>query len=316
MPSLLDNLPDRDRVLAALKVRGSVRNQEVSFLGDKGDIHNMLFSSEPINFGGEPCKITIAKDITELKRTEEELKAAMSRLERSTAQLQATNRELETFSYSVSHDLRSPLRSIDGFSQALIEDYEDKFDAQGRDYLNRLRLASQKMGELIDGLLKLSRLTRSEMHQETVDLSVLAREIVTRLQEEQPEHKVEFYAGDGLTASGDPQMLRALLENLIGNAWKFSGKNPQARIEFGKVGNNGKTEFFIRDNGVGFDMAYAGKLFGAFQRLHSTEDFPGTGIGLATVQRIVNRHGGTIRAEGKVGKGAAFYFTLGLGRTT
>ncbi len=307
---LLGNLQDSERIVGLLQDQESVRNQEARFRTRRGDVRNILFSSEPINFGGELCKITIAKDITELKRAEEELKAAMSRLERSTTQLEATNRELETFSYSVSHDLRSPLRSIDGFSQALLEDYQDRFDAQGRDYLNRLRLASQKMGELIDGLLKLSRLTRSEMHPETVDLGALAQEIVTRLQEEQPERQVEFLAGDGLTASGDPQMLRALLENLIGNAWKFSAKNPQARIEFGKTGKDGKTEFFIRDNGVGFDMTYAGKLFGAFQRLHSTEDFPGTGIGLATVRRIINRHGGSIRAEGEVSKGATFYFTL------
>jgi PAS domain S-box-containing protein len=307
---LMGDLPDRERIVKLLNDRGSVRNQEVGFRIKKGEDHTMLFSSEPINFGGEPCKITIAKDITDLKRAEEELKQAMARLEKSSAQLQATNRELETFSYSVSHDLRSPLRSIDGFSQALIEDYQERFDERGKDYLNRLRLASQKMGALIDGLLKLSRLTRNEMHQETVDLAVLANEIVVRLQETQPEHKVEFIAGDNLNARGDPQLLRVLLENLVGNAWKFSGKNPQARIEFGNVRHNGKTEFFIRDNGVGFDMSFAGKLFGAFQRLHNAEDFPGTGIGLATVQRIINRHGGTIRAEGEVGKGATFYFTL------
>jgi PAS domain S-box-containing protein len=307
---LMGSLPDRDRIVKFLKERGSVRNQEISFHTRKGEERTMLFSSEPINFGGEPCKITIAKDITELKRAEEELKQAMSRLEKSSAQLTATNRELETFSYSVSHDLRSPLRSIDGFSQALLEDYLDRFDEQGRDYLNRLRLASQKMGALIDGLLKLSRLTRNEMRQETVDLGALAQEIAQGLQETQPEHQVAFSAGDGLTARGDPQLLRVMLENLIGNAWKFSGHNPHPRIEFGNVRQNGITEFFVRDNGVGFDMAYAGKLFGAFQRLHNAEDFPGTGIGLATVQRIINRHGGTIRAEGEVGKGATFYFTL------
>jgi len=307
---LLGNLPDRDRIVKLLQEPGSTRNQEANFRNNKGDIRTLLFSSEPINFGGEPCKITIAKDITEIKRTEDELKKAMAGLEKSSAQLEATNRELETFSYSVSHDLRTPLRSIDGFSQALLEDHKDKLNEQGQDYLNRLRLASQKMGALIDGLLKLSRLTRSEMHQETVDLGALAQEIVLSLQETHPDHKVEFSACGDLTARGDPQLLRVLLQNLIDNAWKFSSKKQLARIEFGTVSKNGKTEFFIRDNGVGFDIAYASKLFGAFQRLHSADEFPGTGIGLATVQRIINRHGGTIRAEGEVGKGATFYFTL------
>ena len=307
---LLGNLPDRDRIVKLLQEPGSTRNQEANFRNNKGDIRTLLFSSEPINFGGEPCKITIAKDITEIKRTEDELKKAMAGLEKSSAQLEATNRELETFSYSVSHDLRTPLRSIDGFSQALLEDHKDKLNEQGQDYLNRLRLASQKMGALIDGLLKLSRLTRSEMHQETVDLGALAQEIVLSLQETHPDHKVEFSACGDLTARGDPQLLRVLLQNLIDNAWKFSSKKQLARIEFGTVSKNGKTEFFIRDNGVGFDIAYASKLFGAFQRLHSADEFPGTGIGLATVKRIINRHGGTIRAEGEVGKGATFYFTL------
>jgi light-regulated signal transduction histidine kinase (bacteriophytochrome) len=166
------------------------------------------------------------------------------------------------------------------------------------------------MGELIDGLLKLSRLTRSEIHQEKVDLSTLAIEIANRLQETQPKRRAKFVIGNGLTAKGDPQLLRVLLENLLGNAWKFTMKIPQAEIEFGRINNgNGKT-FFVKDNGAGFDMTYVDKLFGAFQRLHDTAEFPGTGIGLATVKRIINRHGGSIRAEGAVGKGATFYFTL------
>ena len=166
------------------------------------------------------------------------------------------------------------------------------------------------MGELIDGLLKLSRLTRSEMHQEKVDLSALAEEITTRLQETQPKRRAKFIISSGLTARGDPQMLRVLLENLLGNAWKFTSKIPQAGIEFGSTNNGDRKTFFVKDNGAGFDMAYTDKLFGAFQRLHDTTEFPGTGIGLATVQRIINRHGGSIRAEGAVGKGATFYFTL------
>ncbi|MCK4273466.1 MAG: hypothetical protein KAW90_01140, partial [Dehalococcoidales bacterium] len=234
----------------------------------------------------------------------------LSELEQSSARLAATNKELETFSYSVSHDLRSPLRSIDGFSQALLEDYSDKLDENGQDYLKRLRGASQKMGELIDGLLKLSRLTRSKMHEESVDLSALGEEIAARLQEMQPKRRAKFIIDKGLTASGDPQLLRVLIENLLGNAWKFTGKSPHAKIEFGATRNNGKKTYFVKDNGAGFDTTYADKLFGAFQRLHDTTEFPGTGIGLATVQRIINRHGGTIQAEGAVGKGATFYFTL------
>ncbi len=250
------------------------------------------------------------RDVTQRKRAEAELKQALSSLEQSSAQLTATNKELEAFSYSVSHDLRSPLRSIDGFSQALLEDYTDKLDENGQDYLKRLRGASQKMGELIDGLLKLSSLTRSEMHKDKVDLSALAKEIATRLQETQPEHHAKFDISKGLTTSGDRQLLRVLMENLLGNAWKFTSKSPKARIEFGATQNGDKKAYFVRDNGVGFDMTYADKLFGAFQRLHKTTEFPGTGIGLATVQRIINRHGGTVWAEGAVGKGATFYFTL------
>jgi PAS domain S-box-containing protein len=249
-------------------------------------------------------------NLIERRRDEEKLKQAMVELESSGTKLQATNKELESFSYSVSHDLRSPLRSIDGFSQALLEDYLDRLDEKGQDYLKRLRVASQKMGELIDGLLKLSRLTRSEMRHEKVDLSTLANEIAARIQETNPHSRAKFVIGSDLTTNGDPQMLRVLLENLLGNAWKFTRKTRRAEIEFGITGNGAKKTFFIKDNGAGFDMAYKDKLFGAFQRLHDTTEFPGTGIGLATVLRIINRHGGSIRAEGAVGKGATFYFNL------
>jgi len=304
------NENEHKRILRILEKEGRVLGEEAYFRKKSGDTHVGLLSIELINIGGEPCMLTESIDITRLKQTEEELKRAMSNLEQSSARLAATNKELESFSYSVSHDLRSPLRSIDGFSQALLEDYKGKLDEQGQDYLKRLRSASQKMGELIDGLLKLSRLTRSEIHQEKVDLSALAEEIATRLQETQPERRARFIIGSGLAASGDPQMLRVLLENLLGNAWKFTGKIPRAEIEFGISHNGNKKTFFVKDNGAGFDMTYANKLFGAFQRLHDTAEFPGTGIGLATVQRIINRHNGNIRAEGAVGKGATFYFTL------
>jgi PAS domain S-box-containing protein len=263
------------------------------------------------NEKGKPVAMhLISRDITERKTSEEQLQTALSNLERSSAQLAATNKELETFSYSVSHDLRSPLRSIDGFSQALLEDYAESLDETGKDYLSRLRTASQKMGELIDGLLKLSRLTRGEIHQEEVDLSTLVEEITSRLQENEPKRKADFIIRKGLVARGDRELLRALFENLLGNAWKFTSKSEKARIEFGTTKNGRKTTYFINDNGAGFDMAYADKLFGAFQRLHDASEFPGTGIGLATVLRIINRHGGNIWAKGAVNKGATFYFTL------
>jgi len=236
--------------------------------------------------------------------------ALEQRVRERTAQLEAINKELSVFAYSVSHDLRAPLRSIDGFSQALLEDYGERLDAQGQDYLRRVRLASQRMGQLIDDLLNLSRLTRSEMHYEEVDLSALAREVATRLQESQLEREVAWVIADGLSARGDAHLLSIMLENLLSNAWKFTGKQPHPRIEVGTLDVEGSVTYFVRDNGAGFDMAYADKLFQAFQRLHQADEFEGTGVGLATVQRIVHRHGGRIWAEGEVGKGATFYFTL------
>lgn len=228
-----------------------------------------------------------------------------------TAELQVANRELEAFSYSVSHDLRAPLRAIDGFSQVLIEDYADQLDEQGKKYLGRVRLATQRMGYLIDDMLTLSRLTRAEMRRESVDLSAIAAEVLADLQRTDPERKVECRIESGLVAKGDAQLLRVALVNLLGNAWKFTGKTTNPRIEFGvNRSDTGAMEFFVRDNGAGFDMAYAEKLFGVFQRLHPASDFPGTGIGLVTVQRILHRHGGTVRGVGTPDQGATFYFTL------
>ena len=228
-----------------------------------------------------------------------------------TTELNAANKELEAFSYSVSHDLRAPLRSIDGFSQAVLEDYAGRLDDQGRDYLSRVRAATQHMGQLIDDLIKLARVARAEIKREAVDLSALAGEVLAELQKREPGRRVECHIEPGLAAEGDARLLRVVLDNLLGNAWKFTGRQPQPRIEFGATrGADGEPAFFVRDNGAGFDMTYAGKLFGAFQRLHTVHDFPGTGVGLATVQRIVHRHGGRVWAEGAVGKGATFYFTL------
>jgi PAS domain S-box-containing protein len=295
----------------ASNVFSSQKHGETRIVRKDGEVRLLEVLTKEILWNGEKQYQLLYRDITERRQAEDKLKQAMSNLEQSSARLAAANKELEAFSYSVSHDLRSPLRRIDGFSQALLEDYAGKLDDTGKDYLNRLRNASQKMGELIDGLLRLSRLSRSELHHEPIHLSTMAIEIATRLQETQPERIVEFIIRGDLTTEGDPQMLQALLENLLGNAWKFTAKVPHAVIEFGCKQEGAQKTFFVKDNGAGFDMTYADKLFGAFQRLHDDTDYPGTGIGLATVRRIVNRHGGTVRAEGEVGKGASFYFTLG-----
>jgi PAS domain S-box-containing protein len=253
-------------------------------------------------------------DIHDLKLAEEEIQRLNSGLERRvrerTAELEAANKELEAFSYSVSHDLRTPLRSIDSFSKILLDDYKDKLDAEGRDNLARVRRATQRMGQLIDDLLKLSRSTRNEMKSVMVDLTALAREIATELQQAEPARSVRWVIAPDLVALGDPDLLRVALENLLGNAWKFTGPQKNALIEFGSAETESGPAFFIRDNGVGFDMAYADKLFGVFQRLHAAQDFPGSGIGLANVQRIVHRHGGRVWAEGRENLGATFHFTL------
>jgi signal transduction histidine kinase len=236
-------------------------------------------------------------------------------LEDANRELEGTNRELEAFSYSVSHDLRAPLRAIDGFSQILQEDYEHVLDDEAVDYLGRVRAASGHMATLIDDLINLSRVGRRPLRRERVDLASLAKEIVEELRESQPERKVEFVAPESIVAWGDASLLKVALENLLGNAWKFTARKEGARIEFGADRKPGpglsSPVYYVRDNGAGFDQTYADKLFGAFQRLHGQDEFEGTGIGLATVARIVHRHGGRVWAEGKVGEGATFYFTLG-----
>lgn len=245
----------------------------------------------------------VTRDLTERKKIEDELR-------RNSVALTAANKELEAFSYAVSHDLRAPLRGIDGFSQALMEDYGNELNDEAKDYLRRIRSGVQRMGRLIDDLLNLSRLTRGKMVVGEVNLSQIAKDIVSELREREPSRDIEVKILDGLVTRGDIGLITAALENLISNAWKFSSKTQHSQIEFGSILMNGETVYFVRDNGAGFDMAYADKLFGAFQRLHHINDFQGTGIGLATVRRVVLRHGGNIWADSEVGKGATFYFTL------
>jgi len=262
----------------------------------------------------EDQKNELQRYATDLERRVEErtheLQDRNESLRRNAAELLAANTELDAFAYSVSHDLRAPLRSIDGFSQILLEDYAARLDEAGRETLHRVRAASQRMGTLIDDLLKLARVTRAEIRTEDVDLSGMARDIVADLQRTTPERQVEFAIAPGLTARGDARLLRVALDNLLRNSWKYTAKQPAPRVEFASADANGGRAFMVRDNGAGFDMKYADKLFGVFQRLHSAADFEGTGIGLATVRRIINRHGGRIWAEGAVDRGATFYFTL------
>ena len=245
----------------------------------------------------------VARDITDRKRAEEALANAKEAAE-------TASREFEAFSYSVAHDLRAPLRGIDGFSQVLLEDYSDKLDAEGQRYLGKVRESAQHMAQLIESLLMLARVTRSELRREQVDLSKIARAVAARMQSSQPQRQVEFLIAEGLTGNADARLLGIVLENLLGNAWKFTTRQAQACIEFGQEHEDSQTVFFVRDNGAGFDMAFASKLFGVFQRIHATHEFEGTGVGLATAHRIIRRHGGRIWAQGQVDQGAVFYFTL------
>ncbi|TAN31452.1 hypothetical protein EPN29_13250 [bacterium] len=247
--------------------------------------------------------VELRNEIAERERVEEALRHAK-------ASAEGASKELEAFSYSVAHDLRAPLRSIDGFSQALLEDCADRLDADGSRYLKHIREAAQQMGGLIDDLLNLSRVTRADLRRERVDLSELARSAIERLRQLQPDRQVELVVHDGLVTRADPRLLDIVLTNLLGNAWKFTGKRPAARIEFTARTDERPPVYFVRDNGAGFDATYVDKLFGVFQRLHTAREFEGTGIGLATVRRIVSRHGGKVWAEGAVDQGATFYFTL------
>lgn len=274
---------------------------------DGRDIDVSVTSSPVRDAAGHVIGISkVARDITDRMRVEAALARAKDAAE-------SASRELEAFSYSVAHDLRAPLRGMNGFARVLLDKYREKFDAEGQDWLQEILLNAKKMGSLIDGLLSLAQWTRSELRPERVDLSAIVRDVVERLRASEPHRTVELQVEDKLCAEVDSRLARALLENLLGNAWKFTSKAPTARIDFGATEKDGSAAFFVRDNGAGFDMAFASKLFAPFQRLHTSEEFPGTGIGLATVQRIVHRHGGRIWAEGVVDGGATFCFAFPAG---
>jgi PAS domain S-box-containing protein len=282
-----------------------------------GRIFPVEVTASCFEFSNQVYHLVICRDISDRKHAEEEIYALNASLEQRvrerTAQLEAANKELETFSYSVSHDLRAPLRSIDAFSSILLTDYKDKLDEDGQDHLTRIHAASQRMMQLIDDILNLARVSRGQLRRQPVDLGRIARVVADALVKNEPERKIEFIIAPDLIAEGDPNLLQITIENLFANAVKFSGPRPVARIEFGmKDGERGPV-YYVRDNGVGFDVAYADKLFGAFQRLHTQAQFPGTGVGLATVQRIIHRHGGEIWAESQPEHGATFYFTLPKG---
>jgi PAS domain S-box-containing protein len=292
--------------------QGNVIGRTVELIGLHKDgrefpIELGLASSE---VDGDQFFTAIVRDITRRAEAEREIQELNRRLRVDNAELEAVNKELEAFSYSVSHDLRAPLRAIDGFSQALVEDAGPQLQPEHHAHLNRVRQAAQRMGLLIDDLIKLARVSRTDIKLDQVDLSEIARTLAADLQDGAPERQVEFEIAPDLHAKSDPRLMQVALDNLLNNSWKFTAPRSPARIAFGRTTRDGKPAFFVRDNGVGFDMNYAGKMFGAFQRFHDVREFSGTGIGLATVQRIVHKHGGRIWAESQPGEGATFYFTL------
>lgn len=304
----------QDRLKRRLAGLGGPDHYETVVLHKDGSRRHVEVSVKPLDSPDGLRLVALVRDITERKRAREQIQKLNAELElrvrHRTAELEAANKELEAFSSSVSHDLRAPLRTIDGFSQALLEDHTAQLNEEGRHLLERVRHGTQHMAELIDDLLALSRVTRSELRRERVDLSALADSILLRFRQETPQRVVETQVSPNLVAECDLALIRVALENLLNNAWKFTSRQPKARIEFGAEPKGNETVYFVRDNGAGFDMAHSSKLFIPFERLHKATEFEGTGIGLATVQRIILRHGGRVWAEGVVNKGAALYFTL------
>lgn len=301
---------DRQRMLSILQSEGRVRNEEITFGDKNGKTVIALYSAELIDLRGEPCLLSIVDDITARKQLEEKIEILNTDLACRAFELESANLELENFSHTVSHDLRSPLTSITGYCDLLLDYQDGRIDEQSRNYLEQIHSASLRMAHLINALLDFSCLTRGEIQQETVDLSSMAREISVELRLSAPDRPVNFRIAEGITANGDGLLLRAVLQNLLGNAWKYTARKETAEIDFGMTENDGIKVYFVRDNGAGFDMAQTDKLFTPFQRLHDKQEFAGSGIGLATVQRIIQRHGGRVWATGEIGKGATFFFTL------
>ena len=309
--SLIPLKSDKDKINAVLGISRDITNLKHTEMELKKYRDHLEKMVEERTKELKDTTKQLENEIIEHKKAEKKIRDLNEDLKKRTVELETINKELESFSYSVSHDLRAPLRSINGFSQAILEDYNDNLDEKGKEYLSRVRIASQRMAHLIDDLLNLSRLTRSQMHYTDVNLSEISHTIKNELEYMWPQRKVKFEIEDGIIVKGDAKLLRVMLENLLNNAWKFTSKCKNAEIKVGKMDYNGQTVYYIRDNGAGFSMEYADKLFNPFQRLHSTDEYPGNGIGLATVQRIIHRHSGQIWAEGKVDEGAIFYFTLG-----
>ncbi len=312
----VDERPHVDAIWHALVTQsGGSRSTNQNVRKDGGFIACEWYNTPLIDGAGETIGVaSLVQDVTEIRRNEDAIRQMNVELEarvaKRTVQLADANKELESFCHSVSHDLRAPLRSIDGFSKLLLEDFSDRHDALGLDYLKRVRAASQRMGRLIDDLLSLSRINRGELRRIQVDLGPIARRIADRLKTTQGERQIEWVMAATVPARGDKNYLTILLDNLLGNAVKYTGRKTVARIEFGMLPDEAPAVYFVKDNGAGFDMSLADKLFQPFQRLHAPSEFEGHGIGLATVQRIVQRHGGRIWADAAVDQGATFLFTL------
>jgi PAS domain S-box-containing protein len=298
------NPEERAAWVSKVQSDGSIRNAELQLKSKDNKPVWVLINAAPISYGGAPALMGTALDISDRRKADDELK-------RNTAALEISNQELESFAYSLTHDLRAPLRALDGFSQAILDDYGDKLDATGNEFLARIRLAAQNMAQITEDMLKLSKVIRSDLHWEQVNLSDMVAEICEGLHNSEPERKMAIKIAPDVIVQGDPSLLHVALYNLVENAWKFSAKSAQAAIEFATSRDGGSDIYMLKDNGIGFDMKYADKLFQPFQRLHAYADYPGHGIGLATVQRVINRHGGKIWLNSEKGQGTTIYFTLG-----